>query len=226
MAKVCRPGWITLTHLPTVISAYVNQPFGFASAAEGFIFLAALFTGRIYFRLAQRNGYRAMQQNLLMRTSRLYLYHASLLSFAYLVAVPIAASGTRSGLHNLLDFYFDAGARRAIFDSALLVYRPPLLDILPMYVTFLGLTPLALTLSRKVDWEFILGGGFALWLLAQFGLRQMVWRFMHRQLGMSIPLKEMGAFTLGRGNSCGSSGSGWACVGPRTSCLSRELPDD
>jgi hypothetical protein len=117
--------WITLTHLPTVISAYVNQPFGFVSAAEGFIFLSALFTGRIYFRLAQRNGYRAMQQNLVRRTLRLYLYHAFLLSFAFLVAVPIAASGTRPGLHNLLDFYFDAGARRAIVDSALLVHRPP-----------------------------------------------------------------------------------------------------
>ena len=186
--------WITLTHLPTVISAYVNQPFGFVSAAEGFIFLSALFTGRIYFRLAQRNGYRTMQQNLLRRTLRLYMYHAFLLGFAFLVAVPIAASGTHPGLHNLLDFYFDAGACRAIVDSALLVYRPPLLDILPMYVTFLGLTPLALRLSRKVHWEFILGGGFALWLLAQFGLRQMVWRFMHRQLGVSIPLNEMGAF--------------------------------
>jgi len=39
---------MTLTHLPT-ISAYVNQPFGFVSGAEGFIFLSALFTGRIYF---------------------------------------------------------------------------------------------------------------------------------------------------------------------------------
>ena len=86
----------------------VNQPFGFVSAAEGFIFLSTLFTGRIYFRLAQRNGYRAMQHNLLRRTLRLYLYHAFLLSFAFLVAVPIAASRTRTGLHNLLDLYFDA----------------------------------------------------------------------------------------------------------------------
>ena len=72
--------WITLAHLPTGISAYVNQPFGFVSAAEGFVFMSALFTGRIYFRSAQLNGYRAMQQNLLRRTLRLYFYHAFLLS--------------------------------------------------------------------------------------------------------------------------------------------------
>ncbi len=39
--------WITLTHLPTIASTYVNQPFGFVSAAEGFIFLSALFTRAI-----------------------------------------------------------------------------------------------------------------------------------------------------------------------------------
>jgi len=44
--------WITLTHLPTSASAYVNQPFGFVSAAEGFIFLSALFTGRVYVPLS------------------------------------------------------------------------------------------------------------------------------------------------------------------------------
>src|SRR6201984_688312 len=103
--------WITLTHLPTKLSTYVNQPFGFVSAAEGFIFLSALFTGSIYFRTAEQNSYGAMRRKLSMRTLQLYLYHLLLLSFVFLVAVPIAASGTRPGLHNLLDFSFDAGAR-------------------------------------------------------------------------------------------------------------------
>src|SRR5579875_19101 len=48
--------WITLTHLPTVISTYSNQPFGFVSASEGFIMLAALFSGRNYLKLALRDG--------------------------------------------------------------------------------------------------------------------------------------------------------------------------
>ena len=119
--------WITFTHLPTVLSAYFNPPFGFVSASEGFIFLSALFTGHIYFREAERNGYGAMQRKLSMRTLRLYLYHALLLSFAFFVAVPIAASGTRPGLHNLLDFYFDAGSRRAAVDGALdpNMFTPP-----------------------------------------------------------------------------------------------------
>src|SRR5271170_7863971 len=100
--------WITLTHLPTAASTYVNQPFGFISAAEGFIFLSALFTGRIYFRMAEHDGYRAMTLKLWTRTLRLYGYHALLLAFVFLVAVPIARHGDRRpGLHNLLDFYFN-----------------------------------------------------------------------------------------------------------------------
>jgi len=188
--------WITFTHLPTVLSTYFNQPFGFVSAAEGFIFLSALFTGRIYFRVAERDGYGAMHRKLSMRTARLYLYHILLLGFAFLVAVPIAASGTRPGLHNLLDFYFDAGGHRAAIDGALLVYRPPLLDILPMYIIFLGLTPLALSAGRKFGWKIVLGASFSLWLFAQFGLRQISWGFFNRHFGLQIPLNEMGAFDL------------------------------
>jgi len=188
--------WITFTHLPTVLSAYFNPPFGFVSASEGFIFLSALFTGHIYFREAERNGYGAMQRKLSMRTLRLYLYHALLLSFAFFVAGPIAASGTRPGLHNLLDFYFDAGSRRAAVDGALLVYRPPLLDILPMYIIFLALTPLALSASRRFGWKFTLSGGFTLWLLAQFGLRRASWQLMNHYFGLRIPLNEMGSFDL------------------------------
>ena len=188
--------WITITHLPTALSTYVNQPFGFVSAAEGFIFLSALFTGSIYFRMAEQNSYGAMRRKLSMRTLQLYLYHVLLLSFVFLVAVPIAASGTRPGLHNLLDFYFDAGARRAVVDAVLLIYRPPLLDILPMYILFLALTPVALSASRRFGWKPILAGGFTLWLLAQFGLREASWQVMNRYFGLRIPLHEMGSFDL------------------------------
>jgi len=188
--------WIALTHLPTAASSWVNQPFGFVGAAEGFIFLSALFTGRIYFRIAEHDGYPAMKQKLWVRTLRLYGYHALLLAFAFLVAVPIAAHGDRPGLHNLLDFYFMAGPKQAITEAALLIYRPPLLDILPMYIIFLAFTSVAIPLAQRVGWKPILGASFFFWILAQFGFRGTEHTFMMRYIPTRIPLNEMGSFDL------------------------------
>jgi hypothetical protein len=188
--------WITLTHLPTAASAHVNQPFGFVSAAEGFIFLSALFTGRIYYRMAQHDGYRPMTLKLWSRTLRLYGYHALLLAFAFLVAVPIASRGNRPGLHNLLDFYFIAGAKQAITEAALLIYRPPLLDILPMYIIFLIFTSAALLLTRRVGWKPVLLSALVVWMCAQFGFRQSEHAFMSKIVPTRIPLNEMGSFDL------------------------------
>jgi len=188
--------WIALTHLPTAASAWVNQPFGFVGAAEGFIFLSALFTGRIYFRLAEHDGDPAMRRKLWGRAVRLYGYHAVLLAFTFLVAVPIAARGNRPGLHNLLDFYFMVGARQAVTEAALLVYRPPLLDILPMYIIFLMFTSVAIPLARRIGWKPILWTSCAFWVLAQFGFRSAEHSFMMRYIPTRIPLNEMGSFDL------------------------------
>jgi hypothetical protein len=188
--------WITLTHLPTAASTFVNQPFGFVSAAEGFIFLSALFTGRIYSRMAVHDGYRAMTLKLWSRTVRLYGYHALLLAFVFLIAVPIASRGNRPGLHNLLDFYFMVGAKRSITEAFLLIYRPPLLDILPMYIIFLVFTSVALLLARNIGWRPTLWTAFTVWLFAQFGFRSAEHSFMMRFIPTRIPLNEMGSFDL------------------------------
>lgn len=188
--------WIALTHLPTAASSWVNQPFGFVGATEGFIFLSALFTGRIYFRIAERDGYPAMEWKLWARTLRLYGYHVLLLAFAFRVAVPIAAHGNRPGLHNLLDFYFNAGPKQAVTEAALLIYRPPLLDILPMYIIFLFFTSIAIPLAWRIGWKPILWTSFAFWVLAQFGFRAAEHTFMMRYIPTGIPLNEMGSFDL------------------------------
>src|SRR6202049_1731068 len=188
--------WMVLTHLPTFLPAYTNQPFGFVSASEGFIFLSALFTGRIYFRLAEREGYPAMQRKMLLRTLRLYGYHALLLAFAFFVAAPIAARGNRPQLHNLLDYYFAVGPKHAITEAFLLIYRPPLLDILPMYIIFLAFTSAALLLARRFGWKLILWTAFAFYFVAQFGFRSAEHNFMMRFIPTRIPLNEMGSFDL------------------------------
>jgi hypothetical protein len=188
--------WMTLTHLPTMLTPWVNQPFGYISASEGFIFLSALFTGRIYFRLLERDGAGSMTWKLFLRTLRLYRYHVVLLFAAFIVVARFAISGHNQNLYNLLDFYFAAGPARAISDALLLVYRPPLLDIIPLYLIFLLLSPITLIVAAKVGWKYVVGGSFAIWLAAQFGLRQALYGLATHHLGLRIPLNEMGAFNL------------------------------
>lgn len=188
--------WMTCTHLPTVLSTYVNQPLGFFAATEGFIFLSALFTGRICGRLVDREGNRAMSRNVWMRAARLYVYQLLLLAFAFVIEAPIAARGNRPAVHNLLNYYFTVGRPRAFIDAAFMIYRPPLLDILPIYIIFLALTPLAVLLAMRFGWKFAFAGGFALWLFAQFGLKTMVYSWLTHAFGLQVPLNEMGAFDL------------------------------
>jgi hypothetical protein len=188
--------WIALTHLPTNLSKYVNQPVGYIAATEGFIFLSALFTGFIYFRLWQREGVREMFRRLWLRAGRLYCYHLSLLLAAFLIGAPIAARSYRPALHNLLDYYFVAGGHRAFVDAALLLYRPPLLDILPIYIIFLFITPMVLILAARLSWGITLGGSFVLWLFAQFGFRTFVHNILTSAFGFHVPLNQMGAFDL------------------------------
>jgi hypothetical protein len=146
--------------------------------------------------MAQHDGYRPMTLKLWSRTVRLYLYHALLLGFVFLVAVPIASRGNRPGLHNLLDFYFDAGARRAVTEAFLLIYRPPLLDILPMYIIFLVFTSAALLLTRRIPWKVVLWTAFIVWAMAQFGFRQEEHALVSKIIPTHIPLNEMGSFDL------------------------------
>ena len=188
--------WITVTHLPTTLSTYLNQPLGFFAGTEGFIFLSALFTGRIYYRVGVREGLTAMCRSLWMRAARLYACQVLMLSIAFAIEAPLAAHGTRPAVHNLLDFYFAVGHVRAYVDAALMIYRPPLLDILPIYIIFLALTPFALIFSSRLGWKCVFGGGITLWLLAQLGLRSFTHRLLTQAVGLQVPLNESGAFDL------------------------------
>jgi hypothetical protein len=176
--------WMTLTHLPTRISPYSNQVVGYVSAAEGFILLAAILMGRIY--------ENAPREKLWRRVIRIYGYHLALLAFAFSVCAAAAVYFHRIPLQNLLDFYLQH-PRQALIAAPALIYNPPLLDILPMYIVFMLVTPLLLRIAEKRGWAAVLLGSGSLWLLAQFHLREWIYAGA-AHFGFPIPLREMGAF--------------------------------
>ncbi len=186
--------WMTLTHLPTRFSDFVNQPIGFVSSAEGFVMISALLVSRLYSRELLENA-PGVRVRLWKRSLKIYGYHLLMLALAFTVAASFAVHHHKAAITNLLSFYL-AHPGVAIVGGVLLLYCPPLLDILPMYVTFLFFTPLLLSAAVRSGWRKILFASGLLWLMAQFGLRDMVHAWIVHITHLQIPLQETGAFNL------------------------------
>lgn len=186
--------WMTLTHLPTHLSDFVNSTMGFVSSAEGFIFISAFLVGRIYIRKAIQDG-AAARRKLWKRTLKIYGYQLAMLALVFTIVAPLAVHTHKAAIYNLLDFYI-AHRVTAIIGSVLLLYCPPLLDILPMYVIFLFLTPLVLSGAVRRGWKWVLAASGGVWLLAQFGLRDWAYHGIFCLLHLQIPIHETGSFDL------------------------------
>ena len=129
---------MTITHVPTRFTDPVGQPFGFVSAAEGFVLLSAFVSGLVYGRIGHTQGVDAMRRGFWKRAVRIYMSQAALLLFLFTVITALAI-----GLHieepqvkDLLKYYL-AHPHEGFLYSLLLVYQPALLDILPLYILFM-----------------------------------------------------------------------------------------
>lgn len=182
---------MTLTHMPTGFSLPLGQPFGYVSAAEGFVFLSAVMVGRVYGGLALRRGDEAMRTAVWARARRLYLCQMALLLLAFTVIAWLGLRNHQGGVTGLLEFYL-AQPWTAVVAASLLVYNPPLLDILPMYTVFMLVTPWLLAHGLRQGWGLVLCGSALLWLAEQWNAGA----WLHAWLaGWSpVPYRDMGAF--------------------------------
>ncbi|HUB28220.1 MAG TPA: OpgC domain-containing protein [Terracidiphilus sp.] len=211
--------WMTLTHLPTRFSDFVNQPIGFVSSAEGFVFVSALLVGRLYIREFVQDPAN-VRSKLWKRSFKIYGYHLLMLAFAFTIVAAFAEHTHKAALVNLLNFYL-ARPKAAIVGSVLLIYCPPLLDILPMYVTFLFFTPMVLSSAVRWGWRWILAASGFVWILAQLGLRDLVHNLVVNLTHLRIPLQETGAFNLFAWQAVWAVGL-W--IGARTATLREPFP--
>ncbi len=185
---------MTFTHLPTFANVVSNQTFGFVSGAEGFIFLAAFMVGQLQHRVEKKSGQIGSLRDLSRRTLRIYAYHCGLLAIAFTVVATVGVQLHRLALQNLLSYYLQ-DPKHAVLAAALLEYRPSLLDILPMYIVFMILTPLARKIARRWNWDPVIYISFAVWAAAQCGLR--AWLYRQGDIfGLRVPENSTGAFDL------------------------------
>jgi hypothetical protein len=163
---------MAITHVPTRYSTWLSQPFGFVSAAEGFVFLSAYMVGAIYTARALENGVAAMRSALWRRASVVWLCQVAMLLFLFTLIANIGLRTDRQAVKNLISFYL-AEPIDALWTGLLMIYNPPLLDILPMYVLFMLASPVALTMGLwRNGWLPVIAGSLTLWAIAQFGFIQ------------------------------------------------------
>ena len=186
---------MTLTHLPTRLASPMGQPFGFVSAAEGFVLLSGFMAGLVYAGRERREGETQMRSAFYRRVLKIYLCQAALLLFLFSVVAVIAVVGQEEAITGLMKYYLHEPLH-ALVGSLLLVYTPPLLDILPLYVLFMLFSPVLLLHGLRNGWGAILAVSVVLWLGAQFMLGGWLYEAAASATPLSIPLEQTGAFDV------------------------------
>ncbi len=186
---------MTMTHLPTVWSGAFGEPLGFISAAEGFVFLSAFMAGKIFTKYQLNAGVGAASRWIRRRALRIYVLHMLLMLIAFTLIAWIAVRFHRPAVENLLDFYIQA-PKKAVVSSAMLLYQPALLDILPMYALFCIGTPYVMQSASRWGWARVIGVSAIIWLAAQFGLRRNLYLLVTQSFGWDMPFSALGSFDL------------------------------
>jgi hypothetical protein len=185
-----------MTHLPTRFAEWLGQPFGFVSAAEGFVFLSAYLVGLVYTGRARKFGQAEMRKALWRRAAVVYRSHVAMLAFLFTIIAWIGIRSDRQAITNLISFYLQEPGT-ALWTSIALIYTPPLLDILPMYVLFMAASPLVLPLAMRPGGKAVLIAlSASLWIAAQFGWNDVAYAAVARSIHHRVPLDQNGAFDL------------------------------
>lgn len=181
------------THLPTRFSEPLGQPFGFVSAAEGFVMLSGYMAGLVYTARERRDGGPVMRAAFVRRAAKIYLCQAALLLFLFSIVALLGVAFSQAAVENLMAFYLDQPLP-ALLGSLLLLYSPPLLDILPMYILFMLISPLLLLHGLRHGWRGVMAASVLLWVGAQFEVGRWLYRQSVELTALRVPYQETGAF--------------------------------
>ena len=160
---------MVINHTPSPLRNLTNQPLGFVSAAEAFVFVSACLCGLVFGRRLHDGGLPEVRRLARRRARQIYTGHVLTLLFCF--AIIGQRLGHLSPFYNMLRPYL-AQPTKAAASALLLLYQPPLLDILPMYLLFLLLTPFVLNMLVRAGFRPVLFASLLLWLVAQSGLKE------------------------------------------------------
>jgi hypothetical protein len=108
----------------------------------------------------------------------------------------IGAARQQDAIVNLLSYYWEEPLA-AFVGGLFLLYNPPLLDILPMYVLFMIVSGPLLVHGARSGWGRILAVSIALWLAAQFGIGEALYEWLAGLARTKVPpVAQTGSFSI------------------------------
>ena len=153
-----------VNHSPSSLRRFTDQPLGFFTTAECFVFISAFLAGMLFHKRMEKTGFAAARSSTIRRAWRIYGAHIATVAFTFTLGSLFLSEFPP--IANLLDHYL-MNPWAAIGSSLLLLFRPPLMDILPMYVLLSLLTPVVFWVAQKCGWRIVLPASFAAWLISQ-----------------------------------------------------------
>ena len=162
---------MALVHLRGLPAEYVGEISGFASAAEGFVFLSGVMCGLVYGRYGNTDPGK-MRARCWHRAWTIYAYHlGTLVLLLMLVLLESLWSGDLAHYYRKTDLaLFVDDPLRAIVAVALLALQPTHFDILALYVVLMALAPAMLAAFASGRAAEMFGISIALWCAAQLGV--------------------------------------------------------
>jgi hypothetical protein len=113
---------MVVNHSPSSLRRFTDQPVGFFTTAEAFVFVSAFLAGLLFRKRIAKNGFNAARSSSIHRASRIYCAHLLTLAFAFVIGSFFL---TRlPGLRTLFEQYLK-NPSAAIAASTLLVFQPP-----------------------------------------------------------------------------------------------------
>lgn len=167
---------MALNHIDSDFRMLLDQPLGFVTSAEGFVFLSGVLAGRIDHACSDAGELIARARK---RALRAYLWHAVALLGAWLWVQGWLACDQPTPWR--LPFLFHSAPWTGLASGLTLLYQPGLLDILPMYVGFPFIGALMIRMHRRgwAVWAWV--GSGAVWALNHWLLpaSPIEWRFIN-----------------------------------------------
>jgi hypothetical protein len=179
---------MVIDHSPSSLRLLTDQPLGFFTTAECFVFVSAFLAGMIFRKRAEKLGFAAARSSSISRAGRIYRAHLFTVGFAFVLGSLFLPE--LPGIKNLLDHYL-MNPWAAIGGSLALLFRPPLMDILPMYILFSLLTPAAFWAAHRWGWRTVLLVSLSVWFIAQAHVRDMLLNTFD-----GLPFIQLGPFDL------------------------------